>query len=1097
MGDYILNAFQQYMNNIQNINDRNILIVTKGWEKKYLNQIKLEKFFSISLDISIQELSSLKPKLLIETTERYVNSKDKNIRFWCTYEEYLLLEEIISMYFDIKIIKNNLYDKQFPCVYSIKKFELIEEFLNGDKYDNQDIKSCDYDDFTYFYGGLKKINNHIYVSYTEESKIKEDNLFFDYDDNIEILESNIYDTELIELNEDEETFLELIDLLITGEYKSECVKFAYISDDEFENSIVDFNDYKSRILILKDIFKDKKSFKIYTKSTKKVDQYNENEYLDILKRFWGFDSFRKLKMYKNVKKSENYKETINISQSQIINDIVQQAKTVLNNNTDKLFRDIFVTSPTGAGKSIMFQIPAIYLAEKYEAMTIIISPLIGLMNDQVEGLHNKHVSISATINSEITPAEKLEIIRKIKEKEISILYISPETLLSRSDIEALIGDREIGLFVIDEAHIVTTWGKSFRADYWYLGTYLQKLRKKKKFPIATFTATAIYGGPEDMYLETKGSLNLINPITYFGFIKRENIDIHIKKMDKEEEKYKEYLNDKLKITAVKLAKLCSENEKTLVYFPTVSLIYKFIEYIEKIKNPVFNDLKSNITIYHGQLDKLKKNNYYMKYKNGEGNIMLATKAFGMGIDIPDIKNVYHFAPTGNVCDYVHEIGRAARDLEKGNAYFDYLSRDFIHVNRLHGISTLKKEQLIRVIEKILNISKEKNSRRLMINTDEFSYIFRKGNSSEEDIDNKVRTALLILQKDFILKYQYSPIETRPRSMFTNDYFVIPYANEEKISKFIKGYISENDSISNNNYKKLGKVYKCNMKGIWEEKFRDISFASFKYKFYADPNSIGIKNMENIIPVSIMDIEIKENDIRKVKYTLNKNIRIFEDILGKYAIDNTYFDISDISKKFINRNNDITDKYYSDNITEVILSSMEYYQGINRKKSNFYKGFIKKNPLHNDKYSIYDSNYNEFFKWIIDKFDYIFNNDHYDIYINKFRFYISKNKKSTHMEEIFVVLGILETMGLIVYETSGGDTPQVYVHVNSRYQLQKILDAPTKYRNKVLDNVHYRHNISSKMLMYLFKNEVNTEIFWDKIEDYFLGRIPPEIINSIN
>ena len=89
MGDYILNAFQQYMNNIQNINDRNILIVTKGWEKKYLNQIKLEKFFSISLDISIQELSSLKPKLLIETTERYVNSKDKNIRFWCTYEEYL------------------------------------------------------------------------------------------------------------------------------------------------------------------------------------------------------------------------------------------------------------------------------------------------------------------------------------------------------------------------------------------------------------------------------------------------------------------------------------------------------------------------------------------------------------------------------------------------------------------------------------------------------------------------------------------------------------------------------------------------------------------------------------------------------------------------------------------------------------------------------------------------------------------------------------------------------------------------------------------------------------------------------------------------
>lgn len=188
------------------------------------------------------------------------------------------------------------------------------------------------------------------------------------------------------------------------------------------------------------------------------------------------------------------------------NDIVLQANAALEG---KDFRDIFVTSPTGAGKSIMFQIPAVYLAEKYKEnkpLTIVISPLIGLMNDQVYNLQNKDITFSATINSEISPVEKMNIITKIQNGEISILYVSPETLLSRSDIKMLIGDRKVGLLVIDEAHIVTTWGKSFRSDYWYLGNYIQKLRKKMKFPIATFTATAIYGGVEDMYSETRDSL---------------------------------------------------------------------------------------------------------------------------------------------------------------------------------------------------------------------------------------------------------------------------------------------------------------------------------------------------------------------------------------------------------------------------------------------------------------------------------------------------------------------------------------------------------------------------------------------------------------
>ena len=148
--------------------------------------------------------------------------------------------------------------------------------------------------------------------------------------------------------------------------------------------------------------------------------------------------------------------------------------------------------------------------------------------------------------------------------------------------------------------------------------------------------------------------------------------------------------------------------------------------------------------------------------------------------------------------------------------------------------------------------------------------------------------------------------------------------------------------------------------------------------------------------------------------------------------------------------------------------MEHYQSMSKNKYNSYQGFIKQNPLHNYKYSIYNSNYNEFLIGLLLRLIIFFKQDNYDKLAGKYKFYINKNKNTTNMQEIFVVLGILETMGLVMYESSGGDTPQIYIHVNSRYQLQKVLDAPQNYKNSVLENVHYRHDISSKMLMYLFK-----------------------------
>lgn len=283
-------------------------------------------------------------------------------------------------------------------------------------------------------------------------------------------------------------------------------------------------------------------------------------------------------MYENIK-SPN-KDLIKISQGQIINDIVEQTELALLDDKDKEYRDIFITSSTGSGKSIMFQLPAIYLREKYKEvkpLVIVISPLIALMEDQVNSLKEKDIDIAKTINSNTDGYKRLEILEEINNGDCSILYISPENLQAKTNIKELIGDRRLSLVIIDEAHIVTTWGKSFRADYWYLGIYLQKLRKQYNFPIVTFTATAILGGKEDMYLETRDSLNMINPISYFGKIKRDDIFMVINSSDKDFDGYgREYKRTKQAITLKNMKLWHVRREKALIYFPTVRDLNDFI-----------------------------------------------------------------------------------------------------------------------------------------------------------------------------------------------------------------------------------------------------------------------------------------------------------------------------------------------------------------------------------------------------------------------------------------------------------------------------------------------------------------------------------------
>lgn len=777
---------------------------------------------------------------------------------------------------------------------------------------------------------------------------------------------------------------------------------------------------------------------------------------------------------------EKYKEVVEVSQSQIIDDIVQQAEKAYRK---KEYKDVFVTSPTGAGKSIMFQIPAIYLAEKYNLLTIVISPLIGLMTDQVHGLHSKNVHFSATINSEITPVEKMNIIEKVKSGQVSILYISPETLLSRSDISMLIGEREVGLFVIDEAHIVTTWGKAFRSDYWYLGGYLQKLRKERHFPIATFTATAIYGGIEDMYAETRDSLNMINPISYFGYVKRDDIQICIcqKEMD---QKYREYLKDKFDILTHRLGTFLKRGQKTLVYFPTISLIDQYLNYV-RLNSPA--DLYNQLVWYHGRLDKEKKQANYLKFKNNEALIMLATKAFGMGIDIPDIHTVYHFAPTGNVCDYIQEIGRAARSLERGYAYFDFLPKDFGHVNRLHGISTLRKQQLIQVMDKVLKLAekgKDGPVRNMLVNSDDFRYIFESGKNADqaEDVDNKLKTALLIIEKDFKSKLNYSPLVARPRSLFADEYFLVNSAIEKRLIQNYGKYFMKMPHEDSNK-----RLYRCHLKRLWEEHYKEMSFPQFKYLFHTKDPGLNLFFLGEIESVLVIRLQIK-NHISRLKSELHNITNSLAEVFGKYAKTGGFFRAEDLTHELRKRLR--KDKYTCINLATVVLISVLSWDRLNRQGRNFYNSFILHDEVRG--YRLTNSGYSSFLTWVVNHMDRILSDNRISrVDQDRVELYLPRGNRS-EIERTFILLGMAEAMGLLVYHVTGGENPEIFIRINSFLQLKRAAGDPQNYENRVLNNVKERHVTSVEMLKYLFQKEVSTKEFWNLIEDYFLGKLPEPV-----
>lgn len=207
-------------------------------------------------------------------------------------------------------------------------------------------------------------------------------------------------------------------------------------------------------------------------------------------------------------------------------------------------KSLLAIFPTGGGKSLAFQLPALIAAENMHGLTVVISPLVSLMKDQVDNLIEKNIYDAVTINGLLNPLEKKEAIERVSNGSASILYIAPESLRSKT-IEKILCSRHIARFVIDEAHCFSAWGQDFRVDYLYIGKFIRKLQKTKQLeysiPVSCFTATAKQKVVSDICDYFRKELNIELEL-YTSKSTRKNLAYKVIHVDSDEQRYKELRN---------------------------------------------------------------------------------------------------------------------------------------------------------------------------------------------------------------------------------------------------------------------------------------------------------------------------------------------------------------------------------------------------------------------------------------------------------------------------------------------------------------------------------------------------------------------------
>lgn len=1039
------------------------IVVIKGVSLEYLSQSVLEMFleFDILSDKKIDELQLFSKKKRDTIKRKLIAGFENPVLM--TFETFLFFSNILK---DEDLVESSIYLLDFSLL-SYQKSNLLHFSFDIEEISEYG-ESFDILLYNKMFANSVILDNEVFVQYIEVDSnllkkvevfklIAQQNFFFE---NIDVInEDDLTENDLI-YNYENRKYLNLIERV----YANNISQVSMIIDNET------IQEELSRLEFQK-VFSILQAFNV--KVTVKKLQHNltkntRPELLELLNSYWKRpgkeSSFNKLKVYLDPDIS---KETIEISQGDVVENIIQQYENGFNNV--KAVRDVFLTAPTGAGKSLLFQMPAMYIGEKYNALSIVVSPLKALMVDQVRQLkEDKGFTKVAYINSDITLIQREEVIADIGAGKIDMVYLAPELLLSY-DITYFLNGRCLGLYIVDEAHTVSTWGRDFRIDYWYLGYHINRVRKyaldskgnKLKFPVIAVTATAPYGNIHDVAFETMSSLQMNAPIKYIGYAKRDDITFNINHVEIQGN----LQTQKINLAVKRIQDFENNAEKTIIYCPFTTQVNALVTQARKEN--------LNIYPYHGSMNVDEQKESYTAFTEQSPITMAATKAFGMGVDINDVSTVYHMAPTGLLTDYIQEVGRAARKENViGKAVLDYSSRDFQFINQLHGLGRMHNWQLREVMRRLVRLYNDTNEQNHLLSTEDFSHIF--GNTSADQLQNNVKKALLLIEKDLNRKFSRIPvIIARPKNMFST---VFASISNVDFSMFLRKYGNNNVYVIP--YFRIAHldrvIIKIELDKIWEDYFRDKSFGIVKKEFYSEKIFKGLR----VIPKLRITLEIKTS-IQNVLQSLNQNFERIE--FSLQSLQGTFFSNKQFAYQLINYGMKAQIAHRMADLILPIFSQQEDYSNLSADDVRANSNFLQSRRMNGEteiKYRLVDTAIGSLRSNIRRTINEIFINEKV-----KVELFVSTDSAE---KKLYIKIGqLLDIFELGQFEVTGGENPRMFVRINDPFRLK--MEAFSNYENQLINDVRNRHNSGVELMKAFFESKMESGERWDFIEDFLLGR----------
>lgn len=390
-------------------------------------------------------------------------------------------------------------------------------------------------------------------------------------------------------------------------------------------------------------------------------------------------------------------------------------------------KSLLAIFPTGGGKSLTFQLPALMEARSVHGITVVISPLQSLMKDQVDNLAERGITDAVTINGLLDPISRSLAIERVQNGDASLLYIAPEMLRSKT-IEKILMARHVVRFVVDEAHCFSSWGQDFRVDYLYIGKFISEYQKRKQLqrpiPVSCFTATAKQKVVQDICDYFKQTLNLDLQL-FASSASRTNLRYSVIHAETDEDKY------------MKLRSLIAESDcPTIVY---VSRTKRTKMLAEKLTRDGYKALPFN-----GRMDSDEKIANQEAFMSDNVRIIVATSAFGMGVDKSDVGLVVHYDISDSLENYVQEAGRAGRNPHlQAKCFVLYNDNDLDK----HFILLNQTKLSISEIQQVWKAVKDMTRQRMQTCCSALEIARKAGwDDSVTDIETRVRTAIAALEQ---------------------------------------------------------------------------------------------------------------------------------------------------------------------------------------------------------------------------------------------------------------------------------------------------------------------------------------------------------------